>query len=267
MNNSIFNSANKFSGEENIIFKINENCWFPKPIINDNTQEKLINCVYEYKESIESRQFWLELITQEYDLPKDIWLEDTFVDNILTTRKNISDNLGIILAGNPGTGKTLLSKFISNKIDAPKIIIKGESYYLQELIKKLRQPVIFLFDEFEKTWNTTKNSLNDLCSILDGISTITTGHTYIFTSNKPINELPNTLFKRPSRIRYKKEFIDLSDNFIRFVIDKFLIEKDFKLNVIKKFSECSNKSIDVLKTIIEEINIHKNVETLKYLNI
>lgn len=76
------------------------------------------------------------------------------VNRILTSYDNRSGNLGVLLYGQAGGGKSMLAKVISNefnKKNLPVIIINKENLdYLPGFIDKISQSCVFLLDEFEK---------------------------------------------------------------------------------------------------------------------
>ena len=77
---------------------------------------------------------------------------------ILTTALDRPTSTGVLLTGEKGSGKTFLAKYISvmaaAQHDMPTVVINqplfGERF--NKFIQSIHQPVVFLFDEFEKIY-------------------------------------------------------------------------------------------------------------------
>ena len=93
-------------------------------------------------------------------------------DRILNTFNERPNATGVMLSGEKGSGKTLLSKVISlegAKLGYPTIIInqpyRGDDF--NTLIQSIEQPAIILFDEFEKVYE--KDHQEEILTLLDGV--------------------------------------------------------------------------------------------------
>ena len=63
------------------------------------------------------------------------------------------------------------------------------------------------------------------------------------------------LFSRPSRIRYMKKYSSLGSNEINEIIDDSLIHVDKKESIIEFCNQLNIITIDILKSIINEVNL------------
>lgn len=88
---------------------------------------------------------------------------------------------------------------------------------------------------------------------------------YILTTNKLT--VDENLLGRPGRIRYIKEFGNLSTKAINDIIDDNLLDASLKSDIIKLVDTLEISTIDILKSIIDECNIMGEVPTDSMLNI
>lgn len=128
-----------------------------------------------------------------------------------------------------------------------------------KLIKYLSTTInfdcIFFFDEYEKEF---KNS-SDVLSFMDGTYNSIYRKIFLLTTNE-LNVDPN-LLGRPSRIRYKKSFSNLSEEVTREILNDILKDKTAIEKVIELTHSMNIITIDLIKAIATEINIH-GVEAL-----
>ncbi|WP_304245595.1 AAA family ATPase [Phocaeicola plebeius] len=166
-------------------------------------------------------------------------------------------NLGVIFNGLKGTGKTITAKLLSNRIGLPVIVISKPIEGLLEFIQSLCFECIILIDEAEKTF---KEEQEVLLKMIDGVYN-STRKLYLLTTNK-LN-VDENLLGRPGRIRYIKEFGNLSTKAINEVIDDNLLDSALKTDILKLV----DSTIDILRAIIDECNIMGEVPSDKELNI
>lgn len=88
---------------------------------------------------------------------------------------------------------------------------------------------------------------------------------YILTTNKL--SIDENLLGRPGRIRYIKEFSNLSARAVNDVIDDNLKDASLKEEVLKVVDSLEISTIDILKAIIDECNIMGAVPSDSTLNI
>ena len=194
---------------------------------------------------------------------------DRFTDKVLINFNNIDNkNLGILLTGLKGSGKTLTAKRLAIRSGIP-IIIVDEKYPADRLVdffSKVKQEVCIIFDEIDKNivrWNSTK-----LLTFLDGVEN-TCKKLIIFTCNdtKFANE---NLIDRCSRIRYFKTYNGLNDKEVKAILDDLLLYQD-KREICEKCIKTINvKSYDNIISFITEVNNYRDedpMELLEDLNI
>lgn len=138
------------------------------------------------------------------------------VDRFLRSFELNDKNLGVMLIGDQGTGKTLTLKQLGRKVNdmgMPVILINQQfsPAILMTFFSMVEQPCLICVDEVDKTFvnRSDSGSLNTdaqnvLLQLLDGTST-STKKMFVFTANNEeavIKQMKN----RPSRVRYTVKF-------------------------------------------------------------
>ena len=181
------------------------------------------------------------------------WTSDLFRES--------NKNLGVIFNGIKGTGKTIAAKLLCNRIGLPVIVISKPVDGMLEFIQSLHFESIILIDEAEKTFREEQEVL---LKMIDGVYN-DMRKLYILTTNKL--SIDENLLGRPGRIRYIKEFSNLSSGAVNDVIDDNLKDASLKEEVLKVVDSLEISTIDILKAIIDECNIMGAVPSDSTLNI
>lgn len=166
--------------------------------------------------------------------------------------KDTKKNLGVIFNGAKGTGKTICAKLLCNQVGLP-VIIVNHSYdgAILDFIPNLSFEAAILIDEAEKTFCSDEDS-HVLLKLIDGVYN-KTRKLYILTTNHlTVND---NLLGRPGRIRYIQEFGNLPKITVEQYIDDNLKNPSLKDEVFNLVDSLSISTIDILKTIIEEVNL------------
>lgn len=220
--------------------------------------EGLPKGIYEVKLSMTG--FYLSKIAESFTFDYKLYgLNQKFIDYVLKTYKNTTGNLGVLLDGIKGTGKTVTAKELCNNLQLPVILVQSMGDSNDKLIKYLSTAInfdcIFFFDEYEKEFKES----SDVLSFMDGTYNSTYRKVFLLTTNE-LNVDPN-LLGRPSRIRYKKSFSNLSEEVTRELLNDILEDKTAIEKVIELTHSMNIITIDLIKAIATEINIH-GIESL-----
>jgi ATPase family associated with various cellular activities (AAA) len=195
---------------------------------------------------------FLERTSDSFEFQHKIYgVEKELIERTVKTYNNTNRNLGILLNGVKGTGKTVTSKLIANEIPVPVIVINSLTPGMIEYINSIQQDIIIFIDEYEKTFKER----HDLLTIMDGVLTTEHRKFFILTTNETY--INDNLLQRPGRIRYFKTFGNLKPSVVEEIVDDFLVHKQFKKQVIKFVSSLELITIDIVKSIVEEVNIHE----------
>ena len=195
-------------------------------------------------------------------------LQSKFMQHVLTAFKNTKGNFGILLNGTKGTGKSVTAKVLANKFNLPIIVVKsfGENNtQLIEFLASFNFDCVFFFDEFEKNFSDKDSSI---LQIMDGVYTSEYRRIFLLTTNE--TNINDNLISRPSRLRYIHEFSNLEPEITREYLNDTLNDKSHIEDIIDFVDTLQISTIDILKSIVEEINIFgfdKFMEDKSFFNI
>lgn len=194
------------------------------------------------------------------------------VEKVLRRFNNSSKNLGVILSGDKGIGKSLFARLLSQKamdMGYPVIIVKEYIAGIEDFLDSIEQEVIVLFDEFDKTFAKKNDSFNPqdrMLSLFDGISS--GKKLFIITCNE-YNYLSDYLINRPGRFHYHFRFEYPSSTEIDEYLKDKLDEKYYsEIPKVISFARKINLNYDCLSAIVLELNNgEKFEEAIQDLNI
>ena len=128
------------------------------------------------------------------------------VQKVMNTFKHLDRNMGVILSGPKGVGKSMFARLLAEagkNDNLPLIIVDCAVPGVEDFISSIEQECIVLFDEFEKTFKPDKdngfNPQENLLSLFDGIDN--GKKLYVVTCNET-RDLNSYLLNRPGRFHY-----------------------------------------------------------------
>ena len=188
---------------------------------------------------------------------KKTWESDVFVKG--------EKNLGVIFNGLKGTGKTLSAKLLCNALDLPVVIVQYPYEGLVNFLQSLCFECIVFIDEAEKTFKKGEDD-DILLRLIDGVYN-QTRKLYILTTNQLT--LNDNLLGRPGRIRYRFEFSNLLPKAINDYLDDNLLPQfaDQHRSILNQVDLLEISTIDILKALVDEVNIHGQLPENMCLNI
>ena len=214
--------------------------------------KKLDNSVYTVGLDAFGR-FYLSKVSDEFEFGHKIYgLERNLVNRVLKTYQSTQGgNLGILLNGLKGTGKTVTSKIISNELNQPTILVAMNKEGIGNFINAIPQDITVFVDEYEKIFGDSST----LLTIMDGAFNSIHRRVFIMTTNKLY--VDENMIQRPGRIRYLKKFDNLSPEVVEEIVDDVLVHKRFKKECIEFVSNLETITVDIVKAVITEVNIHE----------
>lgn len=218
--------------------------------------DKLEVGIYKVAVSMMGEHFLVKT-GEKYEFPYKVYgLETAFIDRVLKTFKHTVTNLGILMNGVKGTGKTVTAMILANNLNLPIIVVDRYSAGLVNFLNNIHQEITIFVDEYEKVFDSKDYSI---LTLMNGVND--NGHRKVFlltTNDLYVN--PNML-QRPGRVRYLKTYNDLSLDVINEVVDDKLKYPDLKEATVKFISKLKTITIDVINAIIDEVNIHEEDPT------
>lgn len=196
-------------------------------------------------------------------------------NKIINTFNHLNRNMGVILSGPKGVGKTMFSRILTVKArekNLPLLLVDTPYPGLSDFISTIKQECIVLFDEFEKNFyakNSEDNSSpqTSLLSLFDGLDN---GKKLFIITCNDVYRLNQYFINRPGRFHYHFSFTNPTPEEVKeYMKDK--LDKDIAtkyLNEIVGLAELGNFTYDILRAIAFELNQgYPLSETLEDLNI
>jgi hypothetical protein len=208
---------------------------------------------------------------EDFKLPAKTYGKEINRHNrIIETFLSRPASTGVILAGEKGAGKTLLTKRVSIELGAkhgiPTIIVnapyKGDEF--NQFIQSISQPALIVLDEFEKVYDGA--SQNALLTVLDG--TMQSKKLFIVAINE-VHKMNQYMLNRPGRFFYVFNYAGVQDDAIREFLEDNLNDKSRIESVVSYAQLFRNFTFDMLSAIVEEMNRYDEPvrEVLKYINV
>ena len=220
--------------------------------------------IYQIQQDPMTGALFLVRIAEEFHFGFKLYgIDEKLVKHVLDTynKQPSKRNLGVLLNGAKGTGKTVTAKILANRLGLPVILCDRPYPGLANFLAGIAHDCVFFFDEFEKNFRLKCDDNEDcagedLLSIMDGVYNTDHCHVFLLTTNKL--KVNDNLLSRPSRIRYLKSFGEVIDRkILEEFVDDNLLYKEFKEEIMEFVDSLTMSTIDIVKSIVEEVNIHK----------
>lgn len=215
-----------------------------------------------------ANKFYLETVETFKEISHVYGTSKSTAERMLNTFKQRTVNTGVMLSGEKGSGKTLLSKLLSiyaAKDGIPTILVNeaftGDEF--NKFIQDIDQPCVIIFDEFEKVYD--KQDQEKALTLLDGV--FPSKKLIIITCNDKwrVNE---HMQNRPGRLFYMLEFKGLEIDFIREYCADNLNNKTHIEQICQMSYLFDSFNFDMLKAIVEEMNRYDEspMQVLQFIN-
>lgn len=198
--------------------------------------------------------FYLEE-TEKMKLPSKIYGDaQAKANRIFNTFEERTRSTGVLLSGEKGSGKTLLTKILSNLALSHGIstLIVNTPFCGDEFntfMQAISQPCVVLFDEFEKVYDSEQQEA--ALTLLDGV--VQTKKLFLLTVND-VYKINENMRNRPGRLFYSIDYAGLDQSFIKEYCEDNLKNKAYIGQVCAVTSLFYRFNFDMLQAIVEEMN-------------
>jgi len=203
-------------------------------------------------------------IVEPFSFPAKMYdIDKTFREQILRTFHNQNRNVGVLYEGYKGMGKSVDAKLLCKEANLPVVLITSripQQIDFVSFINGLKTDLVVFIDEFEKLFPHTYqsdqqdgfHSQESFLGFMDGAIGNKYKRLFVLTTNDQVND---KLINRPSRVRYYKRYNQMNEEVYNMIIEDKLINKKFEQDLRDNLTvfDCT---VDLLTTIIEEMNIH-----------
>lgn len=206
---------------------------------------------------------------------KTYGIHQTKVEKVLRSFDIFERNLGVILSGDKGIGKSLFARMLAEeglKLGYPLIIVNSYIPGIASYLSTIDQKAIVLFDEFDKTFSNSEcageagDPQTEMLSLFDGLAG---GKKLFVITCNDIERLSDYLINRPGRFHYHFRFdYPTADEVTEYLTDKLNPEYHDQIPEVVAFSRRIDLNYDCLRSIAFEINTGMSfAEAISDLNI
>ena len=191
-------------------------------------------------------------------------------NKVLASYDVFDKNLGVILSGAKGIGKSLFARILANKAinkNLPVILVDVYIPGIADFLSSIHQECMVLFDEFEKTFDSERfdegqDPQSTLLGLFDGTSN--GKKLFVITCNN-VYRLNEFFINRTGRFHYHFRFTHPTSAEITEYLNDNVVTNNNKEEEISKIISFSRKvplTFDSLHSIAFELNSGENFEDI-----
>jgi len=223
-------------------------------------EKKLPGGVYHF--GMSPQGWWLTRVSNNFEFPFKVYdASEKIISRIVKSWQANPTNLGVLMNGLRGGGKTMSAQLLANRLIAlenlPVLVVRNP-IPLQVVLDNSPvrdQNMMIIFDEFEKTHDEKNQpgAQQNLLTTIDGMSRTKAKRLFLFTCNS--DRIDENFRDRPSRIRYQFEFNRVADEVIEGLIQDSLPAdlQHHKTAIIAFLDSRKICTIDIVKAVINEV--------------
>jgi len=234
-----------------------------------NLATEIPKAIYSVKYNDMGGFFYLSKIDDTFKIDENVSeLTEKRASKVIQKYLDSSKNTGVLLTGLKGAGKSYIMKYISNSlIDLQIPIITISEPFIGEQFNEFIYDIgscVILIDEFAKVYKD-RDKQNNLLSLFDGMYESSKDNKKLFILSENNEHTVGEYFiKRPGRLHYHFEYDRLEEDAINGYLNRFLDKRfsdGFKKEIIYETNFIIDLSFDILKAIVQEINMFCTKET------
>lgn len=160
-------------------------------------------------------------------------------NKVLNRFEKSRKNLGVILSGDKGIGKSLFARLLAQKAiqnGIPVILVDDFIPGIDDFLNDIKNEVLVLFDEFDKTFARSKDNdpQSKMLSLFDGTSS---GKKLFVVTCNNYRDLNEYLINRPGRFHFHFRFeYPTADEVKDYLRDKLDEKYHSEINKVASFS-------------------------------
>lgn len=192
-------------------------------------------------------------------------------NKVLNRFEKSCKNLGVILSGDKGIGKSLFARLLAQKAiqnGIPVILVDDFIPGIDDFLNDIKNEVLVLFDEFDKAFAKSKDKdpQSKMLSLFDGTSS---GKKLFVVTCNNYRDLNEYLINRPGRFHFHFRFeYPTADEVKGYLRDKLDEKYHSEINKVASFSRKIKLNYDCLSAIALELNEGETFQdAIKDLNI
>jgi broad-specificity NMP kinase len=202
--------------------------------------------------------FYLDQKMDKFPLPSKVYgINSKFIDRCIKTWNSVQGNLGVLMNGLRGTGKTVTAEIIANRLNMPVILVANTYEDMHDFFGDIQQEVVIFFDEFEKVFPSRWDKPSEILTMMDGACKSPFRRLFLLTTNEL--KVDENLIQRPGRIRYLKTFGNLVPDVVTEVVTDRVHNKALVKEIVDFISELEIITLDIVCAIVDEVNIHNEL--------
>jgi SpoVK/Ycf46/Vps4 family AAA+-type ATPase len=239
----------------------------------DATEDKLPVGVYVLRFNM-IQGYYLQKESETFKMPPKIYnYPKELITRWLTAWEHTPKNMGILLAGEKGSGKTITAQLLCNESKLP-VILLTEPFTDEGFKQFISNPCfhnsIVFIDEFEKIYDqegrrSENDSVQNLLSLMDGM--YNTHLMFVLTTNTL--DISTFLTNRPGRVKYKSEFGFLTPKDAVEIVQDRLVNMEHEKSVYTMLDNYGNCTMDIITKVIDDMNLFNEdaITVAKYMNL